>query len=705
MASVLALCAAAAPLSAETLLPSPALTPSPTMNMNGVAGLIDMPTGEAMPDGEFTLGIGHFSGITRGTLSFQFLPWLGASFRYSETRDFNYAGYDTFYDRSFDLRLTPLREQGYWPSLTIGLQDLAGTGVFSGEYVALTKTVVPGLKVTGGLGWGRLGTGHDLGSPFGDRPGGFSGTGGKFEPDRWFRGPMSPFAGVEWQANDKLGFKAEYSSDAYVLESEQSDVFDRKSDWNFGAEYQASESIRLGAYYMYGSEFGLTFQLALNPKNPPNRNTTEPAPLPVVARPDPVSRPDAWSREWAQNPEAAVTLRDRLETVLAADGMHVEALSVTAETARLRLRNNRFDQEPQAIGRAARAMTRTLPASVETFEIEPVSRGLPAARVTFKRSDIEALENAPDGSNRLLAHTTIGETTDSVAEGTVWGEGLYPKFRWSLGPNALFSWFDPDQPVRADLNALLAAEYDLLPGLTFSGAVSKRIIGNLDSVKRESNSRLPHVRSDQAEYDKYGDPRIERLQVAWYRHPAEEIYTRVTFGYLEQMFGGISTEALWAPVGSRLAFGAELNWVKQRDFDGYFGFQDYDVVTGHVSAYYDIGSGYRAEIDVGRYLAGDWGTTLTLEREFANGWRVGAFATFTNVSSEDFGEGSFDKGITLTIPISWMLGQPTQQAYSTAIRPINRDGGARLGVTGRLYDTVRSMHEERLEQQWGKVWR
>jgi hypothetical protein len=170
------------------------------------------------------------------------------------------------------------------------------------------------------------------------------------------------------------------------------------------------------------------------------------------------------------------------------------------------------------------------------------------------------------------------------------------------------------------------------------------------------------------------------------------------------MFGGVSAEMLWKPVASRLALGVEANYVKQRSFDTYLGFQDYTIATGHASAYYEFNNGFTGQLDVGRYLAGDVGATVSLEREFDNGWRVGGFFTLTDVSSEDFGEGSFDKGISMTIPLNWFLGKPTPQSGSRTIRPIQRDGGARLSVPGRLYEQVRSGHREELVGNWSGVW-
>ena len=171
------------------------------------------------------------------------------------------------------------------------------------------------------------------------------------------------------------------------------------------------------------------------------------------------------------------------------------------------------------------------------------------------------------------------------------------------------------------------------------------------------------------------------------------------------MFGGVSAELLWYPINSRLALGAEVNYARQRDFDVLFGFQNYDVVTGHASAYYDLGNGFRAQVDAGRYLAGDWGATFTLDREFNNGVRIGGFFTLTDVTSAEFGEGSFDKGIRVDIPLSWLTGRPSRETFSQTIRPTLRDGGARLNVRNRLYEVTRDYRARELADGWGRVFR
>ena len=198
---------------------------------------------------------------------------------------------------------------------------------------------------------------------------------------------------------------------------------------------------------------------------------------------------------------------------------------------------------------------------------------------------------------------------------------------------------------------------------------------------------------------------MPELTLAWNAHPTSTVYTRVTVGLLENMYGGVSGEVLWKPVNSPLALGAEINRVRKRDYTDAFEFLDYEVTTGHVSAYYEFGGGFVGQLDVGRYLAGDDGATVTLTREFASGWSVGAYATKTNLSAEEYGEGSFDKGIEIKIPLAWATGMPSKRTVGGSLSSLNRDGGRRVRVDDRLYETVRDSHSTKMYEGWGKFWR
>ena len=403
------------------------------------------------------------------------------------------------------------------------------------------------------------------------------------------------------------------------------------------------------------------------------------------------------------DPAGRTRAAEAMAPLLANEGIDLEALTVEGDQATIKIQNNRWDIEAQAIGRAARVMANVLPAQIETFTIIPQHFGVPTSAVTMMRSDLRELQHHYDGSWLSLARTQIDDAAPASRAGEV--EGLYPKFDFGFGPYAAFSYFDPDAPVRIDAGAELSLGYTPLPGLSVNGTCRYPLVNTIEDATRRSDSVLPRVRSDAVLYAVESDLQINNLYTQYVFRPGKDLFGRVSAGYLENMYAGVSGELLWHPGDSRLALGVEVNYAKQRDFDLLFGLQDYDVITGHASAYYDLGGGFRGQLDVGRYLAGDWGATVTLEREFNNGFRIGGYFTLTDVSPEDFGEGSFDKGIRVTIPLSWASGQPSRRGFTQTIQPVLRDGGARLFVPNRLYETTRDYRARNLSEGWGRLFR
>ncbi len=683
------------------------LTTTVTNNFGTPGGLVDMPTAEMAPEGQLSTTVAHYDGTTKTTLSFQVTDRLSTSFRYSAIKGLlpepGRPPFSTFYDRSFDLSFRILDETQYRPAVAIGLQDFIGTGLFGGEYIVATKSIGNKLRVTGGVGWGRLGSEGSFGKT-GSRPTGLLGEGGIPTYDRWFRGDVAAFAGASYAVTDRLNFKVEYSSDAYDREVLDG-IINHKTPWNFGVDYKISQSARLSAYSLYGDEVGVNLTFAINARKPAVNGGVETAPLPVAVRAPGDHNDLGWTQDHIRQSNVRTAVADGLKT----EGMALHAIELDSRSARVMVRNSRFDMRPQAIGRTARVLSRTLPASVETFTITQVVQGIPTSSVTLRRSDLERLENAP--ASEMLQAVTFSDAL-ALRQPDVLQPDAYPRFGWSIGPFLRFSVFDPDNPVRANGGIQFRGDYRIGTGWVASGSVSVKLFGDLDKVSLPGASGLPRVRSNVALYSQTDDPTIDYLTVAKYSRPAQNLYSRVTVGYLEKMYAGASAEVLWKPVDSRLAFGGEVNYVQPRDFDQLFGTRTRQTsggtvpeFNGHLSAYYDFGFGFHGQLDAGRYLAGDWGATIALDREFTNGWRVGAYATKTDVSSATFGEGSFDKGIRISIPLSWGTGQPTQRRSNTVIRSLSRDGGARLDVNGRLYETIRNTHEPEMAKTWGKFWR
>ncbi|MCF2871337.1 YjbH domain-containing protein [Octadecabacter sp. G9-8] len=680
-----------------------------TYTLFGTPGIIDMPSAVALPDGEISANLSAFGDTRRATFSFQVLPRLTANFRYSLI---------DAYDRSFDAQYLLADEGRIRPAVAIGFRDFLGTGRYSSEYFVATKTVSPNVRVSGGIGWGRLGTVNGFTNPLGiidqgfeTRPTDRPGTGGTVLAKQFFRGDAAFFGGVEWRLNDEWTVLAEYSSDSYQRETDRTD-FVRESPLNFGVTWQPNESYQLGAYYLYGSEVGLSATIIVDPTSRPTVSGLDQAPIPVAVRSEMTAAAASWG-----TPQVQAGAVQALGAIMSAEGFRLIGAEITGSTLRVRYENGRYRAEAQGVGRLSRLLTNAAPLDIDTFVLEPSQNGIALSSVTIRRGDMEQLENAPNAT-ALSYDRVLFDDASGPAPAILYDDPT-PAFLWGISPYLEVTLFDGESPARGDVGLEASFQYELRPNLVLAGSYRQRLLGNRDEVGRISESTLPDVRRTGLRYGAESGGGIENLFVSWYARPGRDLYSRVSAGYLERGFAGVSSEVLWKPVDNQLALGAELNYSIMRDFDMGFGFrpacsdinctdysgEDYDIVTGHVSAYYDFDNGFVAQVDVGRYLAGDWGATFSLDREFNNGWKVGGYFTLTNVEFEDFGEGSFDKGIRIEVPFDALVGTPTRDTAGTTLSSLERDGGARLRIDGRLYDVVEGGHQGQMQDNWGRFWR
>ncbi|MFO1142373.1 MAG: YjbH domain-containing protein [Amaricoccus sp.] len=688
--------------------------PRPSLNLYGVTGLIDMPSAESQPDAQVSASYSQFGNTARRNFTFQALPRMSMTLRYSTISDWGRPddpNYNLF-DRSIDLQFQLWKEKDWQPSVALGFRDFLGTGVYSAEYLVATKQLGP-FKLTGGVGWGRLASVGGTENPFCSVSSSFCnrendfGKGGKPTFDAMFHGEkMGYFGGLEWLTPvDNLTFKAEVSSDAYTREQQGPNAgFERKSPVNLGLEYRLREGITLGGYYMYGDTVGFNVVVSGNPYKPLTPQNLGLGPVPVNPRPAGANMSTAWVEDAA----ARDKLSKALSKQLSQDGIRLQSISYTGNAVDIRIVNTQINQSPKAIGRTARVLAVGLPYSVETFRITPVESGLPTTSVEIRRSDLEAQVDRPNAGQMSWDTTQMRGAYPVLAQGEVWRHDTYPIFNWALIPIPTVQIFGGNDGFKPQLTAQFRGTMTVSPRLSFTTLIRQPLLGEFsDPGPGENSGTLPPVRSQSARYYAGWDPKLVRLTGDYLFKLNNETYARGSVGVLERSFAGVDGEVLWKPVSQNWGLGLEMAWVAQRDFDQPFGFSyyDYNVVTGHATLYWDTGwKGIEAQFSAGRYLAGDWGGTIALQRTFANGWSVGAYATKTDVTSDEFGEGSFAKGLTLTIPLRWATPFETRQTVDGDLTSLGDNGGAFLNIQNRLWPIVRDMDRQHLEQNWGSFW-
>jgi len=786
---------------------------APVRNNYGGPGIIEMPSARMAPDGALSIGASYLRNIQHYNFSFQALPWLEADFRYSGLSHFA-SDFPVYYDRSFAFKARLWDETNVLPAVALGINDIVGTGIYSGEYLVASKSLGD-FDASLGLGWGRQGSTGLFRNPFTllsksfeNRPVVESAGGTNFNV--FFHGQKAGlFGGLIWHTPiDGLSLLTEYSGDAYTLEASDN-TFKPRNQFNVGVSYQVSSALTLGFDWLYGTSFGGNIAFQLDPTTDAYPQHIGDAPLQplhvrtqdeqqqalnrlldlrnpqlITANKAAVDQRNALvDALWSQNPapgdiaingrtlmiriaagnadafcasmsrlvahygadidtvviqpgsgkptrctvgragalvhavlqndqgawelsalaaapiltiDASVTPgreRDKAIAAIRADAdkqkIVIVALSLTDSEAIVYYTNNRYAREPEAVDRLIRILLADAPANIEKFRLMPTLGSVPQGEFDILRAPTERAI-AQTGSYRILgegnALTAAPMQNPVLAQGE---RGAFPRFSWNVFPQFRQEFFDPDNPFAVQFLAGVEASVEIMPQLSVTGEAEADIYDNFNTG-RPADSTLPHVRTDFLKFFSQGKNGIGQLEATYLFRLAPDVIAVARAGYLESMYAGFGGEVLWRPENQRWAIDADIFDVEERNFDRLFGLQNYHVVTGHVAVYYESPwYNFIFGVHAGQYLAGDRGVTFDVTRRFETGVEVGAFFTKTNVSAAAFGEGSFDKGFIIKIPLGWTLPISTQNGLNMVIRPVQRDGGQSLDGDNSLYDFTR----------------
>ena len=675
----------------------------------GTTGLITLPTARMQADGSLTATIARNEVVDLYNITFQATPFIETTFRYSifDPRVDRAKAKDQNRDRSYEVKLRLLQEGRKLPALALGIRDILGTGVWSGEYLVASKSIAA-FDVSAGLGWGRLAGRETFSSPFewisddfAERPSGPVGgvVGGEVRATSFFRGGVGLFGGVRYSVpNLPVQLIAEYSSDDYRREVSVG-TLQKSSPVNFGVAWAIVDGITLAASYQQGSFAGLTLTSTNNFKKLPKRQYEQ-----FYSVADPLGQEKSPSHlnldRWY----------DRLLFDAERSGLRVHAAYQRPgdDQVTFTISNDRYALWADALNQFFLLTEIHLPDDLKSITVETLEDNLMGGAVRYQRVNVEKRRSGtatPLRSNQEFKAAAIeilpGSKPLRPTHRTDFG---YPKLALGADLALRIQLMDPNEPLKHQLYVQGTGRLALSEALNIWSAVTLDVSNDFNT-KRPSDSVLPRVRSEVNQYLTRGENGIDSLFIEHRQSFARSLQTRAYAGLLEDMFGGAGFEMLFEPFATRWALGANLNWVQQRDFDKRFSFQDYQVVTGHVSLFYaspwyDVDLGLHA----GRFLAKDRGYTFEARRTFDNGFSMGAFFTRTNVSAVDFGEGSFDKGLFLSVPYNLLLPRNTRGKYSTVVRSIERDGGRRLeGGVGNLWWDRRATRFDALQNNRERI--
>ncbi len=655
----------------------------------GEIGLLQTPTARMERPGAIRTNITAVSPYTRLNVMLQPVDWLELGFRYTDIANQLYgpeiAGGQSYKDKSIDLKLRLLQEDALTPELALGLRDIGGTGLFSSEYLVANKRW-GNWDASAGLGWGYMaGRGNVsaplafLGESYRTRPAADFGQGGTISGNGMFRGNAAVFGGVQWHSPYKnLILKAELDGNDYGHEPFGA-ILPASSPFNFGAVYRYSPYVDLSASWERGNRlaFGLTLHAALDKLDAPK--LLDPA-LPRVQAtplaPIAAAEPQAWAT-------MAQTLEKHTDWKVLEIDQQFSTLSLRVETDAAVFMQER-------VQRALAVLHNQAPLTVKHFVLQLQQHGVALSALDINRSEWVAQQTqAQPPALKLNAQQLYKGTAaiNATREAPVYQKPLDHGIQAEWGPSYSQSLGGPDGFVLYELGLQANLEQHYTPNTWLRANFNARLLDNYDAFKYDAPSDLPRVRTYTREFVTTSRVTMPILQLTHVQDLGGGHYASLYGGMLEDMYAGVGGEWLYRPWQSKLAFGVDVNRVRQRDFAQNFAMRDYTVNTGHATVYWDTGwNDVQVKASAGQYLAGDTGTTIDVKRVFRNGTAIGAWATKTNVSAEQFGEGSFDKGIYLSIPFDVMLPKSAPGTAAVVWQPLLRDGGARLFRGVSLFD-------------------
>ncbi|MFT5925197.1 MAG: hypothetical protein ACI9LE_002202 [Paraglaciecola sp.] len=656
-----------------------------SLMVHGGTGLIQTPTSRMLADGDLRVSYTDNDQYRFWSATLQLFPWLQSTVRYTDVRTRLYSPFPTFSgdqtlkDKGIDIKLRLLKESYYLPELSIGFRDFGGTGFFESEFIGVSKQV-GNFDFHLNMGWGYLGTMGNTSNPFCnlrdsfcDRPGGFTGLGGKIDYQRFFKGPASIFGGLEYQTPwAPLRLKIEYEGNNYL--NDRAGPLKQDSNWNIGAAYSWN-NFDFSLNFQRGNTvgFGINYNFNLHTASQIKVDTSPRELLP--------QKQNNFSMK--QIDRTRLTQDLFYQAGFAVSTSHLSETDVTLYGQQLNYRN-----EDEAIERVGRIMAFELPDTVKTYRIVNTVGAIPLLETVIdadkfkKQARYQTLD--PDIKSTYqrtgLSTTTLDRYAPTNASGFFTGIEAF----W------VQTFGNPEAFYLYQAGVLINGGYSFDGKTSFIGTVKANLFENYDKFNFTTDkapSSLPRVRTNVREYVSNRDVTMQNLMLHWNDRIAPDLYAQVYGGYLETMYGGVGAELLYRPVDSNLSFGFDINYVKQRSYENDIEFFDYKVLTGHANIYWQptFLKDTLLTIKAGRYLAKDKGVTIDFAKRFDSGIIVGAYASITNVSSEEYGEGSFTKGFYLTMPFDLFSLKPSKGSGKIPWIPISRDGGQSLNRPIELY--------------------
>jgi Exopolysaccharide biosynthesis protein YbjH len=657
-------------------------------NHSMMGGYFSMPSARMAKTGTLGAGYAYVPPYQIYGVNFQVFDRieLSANYRIYDgiiEANFGHEGFGDDAERIGNVKLGVLMPQdGYdrMPMIAIGLEDFLGTKRFNAQYVVVTKQFLQAnLECT--LGWGKK------------RIDGFFG-GVAWTPLRRSKIPFLKDISLlaEYDANDYKKHAHEHPKGRKV-----------KSRINAGITFVGGDALQLSVSSIRGTAISAMASLRYP------LGTTEGI-FPKVD--DPPTYKSPLNTEPMGMLRSEQDLAQEIAFAFGDQGLDLYKAFFTYDAMGnkelwLKVVNNRYREERIVRDRMQHVIAALTPSDVATIVVVVEADAVPCQTYRFRNTDLQRWHRAEISDFEL---ETLSPMKDMPQEPSSYDTALIfkrhkPIWTLTVRPRLLTFFGSTKGKFKYNLSAVASQQGYLFDEIfyTLQGSYAvKSSFANIGGKDRNNPSKLPNVRTDTLKYFQTNSFSLEMayLQKAW--NFGKGWFYRLAGGYFEPAYGGVATELLYYPALSNWAIGLEYATVWKRHYHGIkFTNKIGEFKNGRERQVPFIGIQYFLDfyydfkplnmdliVNVGQFLAKDFGVRTEVGRYFKSGVRFALWCTVTSGNDHVNGKIYFDKGFSFLIPLDVFLKQSSRSYVGWIMSAWLRDVGARAATGKKMYWTL-----------------
>jgi len=662
----------------------------PLASLQSYTGILQMPTARVKPDWTVRLKAGYADPWTYfgGAIGiFDRFEFHGQFTRTDTIIAFPGYEYGATKDRSAGMRIVLIKENEFFPQISVGFYDAVGNGFLSSRYLTASK-MIGNFDVTIGLGQGILAGEYTASGPE---------TGELFLTSDPFRATRF-FGGIEWYLTPDLTLSAEYSSidraNMYGYRNRTGTTLkddDSSIPVNVGIKYKLTDNIHATAAFLRGDAFAgsIDFGLPLKAEGMLAWEKTKPyAPGEKLK----------WDAHASDNERLSAIIGEQLKD----QGFVNVSVSCNNDSVWVEYENNLHLSDASSLGHVATVCDQILPKRITKFYLN-IKQGITVLQ-SFKisRSAFRSFMGSNLDKEGFLTFSDLNLYKDENWQGF---QQDSPPSKMVCAPDDRFS-FSIDPKIRTFLNnktgffkhkGLLRARAGYRPwyGGDIIGELEYTLFNQYDGLDFAALEKENAVRTDLLDYESKSNIRISMLALEQKINLPLSVQGRFAAGIFETAYAGVGAEVFRYFNDGLWGAGFKSEFIRKRDPDNNFKLRDdpaYYSDKWYSTAFFNLYSqilpsqGIEAGLTLGRFLAGDPGFRIDLRRSFKY-FTLGAWYTKTDTDmfASSKNRGTDQKGVYISFPFSIFQSNDKPGHLSYAITSFTRDPGAMVRQPDSLY--------------------